>query len=228
MKHNPETNDPTSDSAASFDPPEIEFTPEQLAAAEAVVSESPPKKRHKSLEFIETIVVAVLMALVIRAVVAEARFIPSGSMLPTLQIGDRLIVEKVSYYFTDPDRGEIVVFYPPQPGQAELDTGQRFMRWLGFTTESAYIKRVVGLPGETVMISNGVVYINDQPLSESYIMAPPYSDMAPITVPTESYFMMGDNRNNSRDSRVWGTLPRKNVIGKTFLRFWPLTAIGAP
>ena len=226
MKHNPEPNEAKSDSFDQADPaesvPMADPTPVETAETPA------PKKRNKALETVETIVVAVLLAVVIRAVVAEARFIPSGSMLPTLQIGDRLIVEKVSYYFTDPDRGEIVVFYPPLPGQAELTSQQRFMRWLGFTTESAYIKRVIGLPGETVMVSNGVVYINDKPLTEDYIQAPPYSDMAPITVPSDAYFMMGDNRNNSRDSRVWGTLPRKNVIGRTFLRFWPLSTLGSP
>lgn len=186
------------------------------------------KKRSRSLELVETIIVAFLLAIMIRATLAEARFIPSGSMIPSLLVGDRLIVEKLSYYFSSPQRGDIVVFYPPDPYAPVPGNGERFMRWLGFTREAAYIKRVVGLPGETVAVQDGKVLINGQPLSEPYIKAPPAQDSDPVTIPPNHFFMMGDNRNNSRDSRVWGTLPRENVIGKTFLRFWPLTRAGMP
>lgn len=184
------------------------------------------KKRSKALETIETVGVALLLAIFIRATVAEARFIPSGSMIPTLLIGDRLIVEKVSLYFSDPHRGDILVFYPPNPAEDPLNGAQMFFRWLGFTRDSAYIKRVIGLPGETVSVQNGQVLINGQALNEPYIKTPPFDEMPPTLVPEHQYFMMGDNRNNSRDSRVWGTLPRKNVIGKSFFRFWPPTRLG--
>lgn len=195
---------------------------------EAGADAAAPKKRKRSLELVETVVAAFLLAILIRATVAEARFIPSGSMLPTLQIGDRLIVEKISYYFTDPARGDIMVFYPPNPAHPVLSTQERFLRWLGFTAEHAYIKRVVGLPGETLEVKNGVVLINHQPLTEDYIQAPPFDDFEPITIPADHYFMMGDNRNNSRDSRFWGTLPEAQIIGRTALRFWPLTRFGTP
>lgn len=189
---------------------------------------NPPKKHAKSLELIETIVVAVLLAILIRATVAEARFIPSGSMIPTLAIGDRLVVEKISYYFADPDRGDIVVFYPPNPAQQELSAGGRFLRWLGFTREAAYIKRVVGLPGETLSVRDGQVYINNEPLKEHYTEFPALDETPPTQIPENHYFMMGDNRNNSKDSRAWGSMPRENVIGKAFFRFWPVSRLGMP
>ncbi len=209
-----------------------EHTPLEEAQSEnasAPESKSPKKKkRSRPFELIETIVVAFMLAIVIRGVLAEARFIPSGSMIPTLQIGDRLIVEKVSYYFSDPQRGDIVVFYPPDPYNKGLNQFEYIMRWFGFTRESAYIKRVIGLPGETVEVKQGKVLVNGKALDEPYINAPPFDEMQAQKIPPKNYFMMGDNRNNSRDSRVWGTLPRANVIGKTFVRFWPLDHLGQP
>lgn len=196
--------------------------------SEHITAEPAPKKRAKSLELIETIVVAVLLAILIRATVAEARFIPSGSMIPTLAIGDRLVVEKISYYFSDPERGDIVVFYPPSPTQQNLSAGGRFMRWLGFTREAAYIKRVVGLPGETLSVRDGQVYINDEPIKEIYTEFPALDETPPTQIPENHYFMMGDNRNNSKDSRAWGSMPRENVIGKAFFRFWPMSRLGMP
>ncbi len=166
-----------------------------------------------------TIVLALVLALGIRTFVAEARWIPSESMIPTLEIGDRLVVEKVSYHFTEPRRGDIVVFQPP----AELDF------------RGAYIKRIVGIPGDRMRIQDGVVFVNDVPLDEPYTAAPPTydcpgsgcflgpdTDMTDFVVPEDSYFVMGDNRNDSQDSHVWGFLPRQNIIGHTFVRFWPL------
>jgi len=203
--------------------------------SEAPTNPSPPpeatksrKKRPKALEFIETIVVAVLLAILIRATIAEARFIPSGSMIPTLEVGDRLVVEKLSYYFSDPQRGDIVVFYPPNPSVEPLSNTERFFRWLGFTREAAYIKRVVGLPGEILAVQDGHVLINGEPLSELYTEFPALDETPPTQVPAGHYFMMGDNRNNSKDSRVWGSMPRQNVIGKASVRFWPPQRLGLP
>lgn len=197
-------------------------------ASEASANQPKKKKRSRPFELVETIIVAFLLAIMIRATLAEARFIPSGSMIPSLLVGDRLIVEKLTYYFSSPQRGDIVVFYPPDPYAPPLNGSQRFLRWLGFTSEAAYIKRVIGLPGETIAVEDGKVMINGQPLSENYIKEPPAQDHEPVVIPPNQFFMMGDNRNNSRDSRVWGTLPRENVIGKTFLRFWPLQRAGMP
>ena len=186
------------------------------------------KKRSRPLELFETVFIALLLAVMIRATVAEARFIPSGSMIPTLQIGDRLIVEKLSYYLHSPQRGEIVVFYPPEPNSPPLTPSSLMMRWLGFTGEAAFIKRVIGLPGETIAVHDGQVLINGKPLKEPYIQAPPIDETLPLRIPADHYFMMGDNRNNSSDSRVWGTLPRGNMIGRSFFRFWPPNRMGTP
>ncbi|PKL79035.1 MAG: signal peptidase I [Candidatus Melainabacteria bacterium HGW-Melainabacteria-1] len=209
-------------------PPGEHAAESETGEPQAAVSSKPKRKRSRPLELIETVVVAFLLAIMIRATLAEARFIPSGSMIPSLLVGDRLIVEKLSYYFKSPERGEIVVFYPPDSAQQPLDGGERLMRWLGFTREAAYIKRVVALPGETIEIKQGQVLIDGQVLDEPYIKGPPIDEMGPRQIPPNHYFMMGDNRNNSRDSRVWGTLPRENVIGKTFLRFWPVQRLGMP
>ncbi|MGK7919676.1 MAG: signal peptidase I [Trichodesmium sp.] len=168
-------------------------------------------------ENIKTLTIALLLSLLVRILIAEPRYIPSNSMIPTLEVGDRLVVEKVSYHFHPPTKGDIIVFQPPQ----QL---QRY----GYKKNQAFIKRVIGLPGDTIKIENGLVYINDQPLSENYIAEPPeYSLATSVTVPKNQYFVMGDNRNNSNDSHVWGFLPRKNIIGRAIFRFWPYQRVGS-
>ena len=193
------------------------------------------KKKKKSMfrETAETVIGALVIALITRGAIAEPRYIPSGSMLPTLEINDRLIVEKISNYTQHIERGDILVFYPPKDDlldelDSEQDSGlfKGSMRWLGLTGEDAYIKRVVGLPGETISVSNGQVFINGETLDEKYIKEPPAYQMAPIKVPVGNVFMMGDNRNNSADSHVWGPLPVKNVIGHASFRFWPPKRLG--
>jgi signal peptidase I len=150
----------------------------------------------------------------IRTYIAEARYIPSGAMLPTLQINDRLIINKWNYRFQSPQRGDIVVFSPPEALKL-----QNF--------KDAFIKRVIGLPGEKVEVKEGKVYINNRPLEENYIEDPPNYRFGLVTVPPNSYFMLGDNRNNSYDSHYWGFVPRENIIGKATQRFWPLDRSGA-
>jgi signal peptidase I len=164
-------------------------------------------------ENIQILAIALILALLIRSFVAEPRFIPSDSMFPTLQVGDRLVVEKISYRFHSPTTGDIVVFNPPQ----ELH---------GYAQDQAFIKRVIGLPGQVVKIQNGQVYLNGVSLPESYIAAPPDYQWGPATVPADRVFVMGDNRNNSNDSHVWGFLPQPNIIGRACFRFWPLSRIG--
>ncbi len=138
-------------------------------------------------------------------------------MMPTLEVGDRLVIEKVSYNFHPPATGDIIVFEPPQ----QL---QRY----GYAKNQAFIKRIIGLPGDTIRIEEGIVYINDQPLPENYIAEPPeYALATSVQVPEDKYFVMGDNRNNSNDSHVWGFLPRKNIIGRAIFRFWPYQRLGA-
>lgn len=155
------------------------------------------------------------MALGIRQFVAEARYIPSESMLPTLEVNDRLIIEKVTYHFSTPQRGDIVVFWSVEPSR----TGVSFFR-------DALIKRAIGLPGDKIEVRDGQVYVNDQPLNEPYLAAAPDYQWGPMMVPPNSYLMLGDNRNNSYDGHLWGFLPEENIIGRAAFRFWPPDRLG--
>lgn len=161
-------------------------------------------------EWVITIVIAVVLSLVVRTYIAEARWIPSESMLPTLKVGDHLVIDKAYYRLNGIDRGDIVVFQAPPTAQGEDDL----------------IKRVIGLPGEKIAIKEGIVYINDQPLDESYIFEKPNTDFKAINIPENKVFVMGDNRNNSYDSRYWGTLPMENIIGKAIILYYPFENIG--
>jgi len=172
------------------------------------------KQQNPWIEGLQTIGLSIFLALGIRQFVAEARYIPSESMLPTLEINDRLVIEKVSYRFNTPDRGDVVVFWPPD----ELfQQGQR---------KEAFIKRVVGLPGETVEITDGTVVVDGQPLDEDYILSPPDYQWGPEEVPAQSYLVLGDNRPNSVDSHVWGFVPEDQIIGRAVVRFWPPNRLG--
>lgn len=174
---------------------------------------SSPKSENIWLEGLKTIGLSIVLALGIRTFVAEARYIPSGSMLPTLQINDRLIVDKVSYRFEPPQRGDVVVFNPTD----EL-IRQNF--------KDAFIKRVIALPGETVEVRNGKVYVNGKTLTEDYIADNPEYQWGPSVVPRGAYLVLGDNRNQSYDSHYWGFVPRGNIIGRAVVRFWPLDRVG--
>ncbi|AFY94742.1 signal peptidase I [Chamaesiphon minutus] len=170
---------------------------------------------QKWSENITILVVAIGLAFFIRTFIAEPRYIPSESMLPTLEVGDRVIVEKLSYYSHPPQRGDIIVFAPPPQLQAQ-----------GYLKDRAFIKRVIGLPGNTIEVKNGRVYVDRELLTESYIAEPPNYAMSPVVVPSDQIFVMGDNRNNSNDSHVWGFLPKTNIIGHACFRFWPLERWG--
>lgn len=161
------------------------------------------------------LVVAVVLAVTVRLFIAEPRYIPSNSMEPTLRVGDRLLVDKISYHWHAPRRGDVVVFRPPP----------QLSRY-GYGPNQAFIKRVVGLPGDTLQTSLGQVYRDGQPLAEPYILESPVYDMAPRQVPQGDVFVMGDNRNDSNDSHVWGSLPQDNIIGQARFRFWPLSRFG--
>lgn len=167
-------------------------------------------------ENVQIVAIALVLALVIRLFIAEPRYIPSDSMVPTLQIGDRLVVEKVSSFFRPPATGDIVVFDPP-----------RQLQEFGYAPDKAFIKRVIGTPGDVVQIEKGTVYLNGQALYEDYIAEPPAYDLLPVQVPENQYFVMGDNRNNSNDSHVWGFLPKENIIGRAVFRFYPIAQWGS-
>lgn len=199
-------------------------------------------------EILKTLALTLVLFVVIRGTIAEARYIPSSSMEPTLQISDRLIIEKVSSIFQQPiKRGDIVVFYPPAAELGGKDLSYDPLSLLGRLTgfpflpcEKALIKRVVGLPGDRIVIQHGVgVYVNGELLDEAaYIKEAPSYDLKtlsdigstyyhpyannqkPVTVPEGQLFVMGDNRNNSADSHVLGFLDQKRVIGRACLLFW--------
>jgi len=163
------------------------------------------------LSSLQIIAFAFLLSWGLRSAVVEASVIPTGSMLPTIQLQDRVIVDKLLFKLSTLKRGDIIVFHPLK------------------TVDSSgvnWIKRIIGLPGEKVEIKNGKVLINDLELTESYEMEKPDYTFGPIKVPHNSYFVLGDNRNNSLDSHKWGVLPSENIIGKASLRYWPLNQFG--
>jgi signal peptidase I len=171
-----------------------------------------PRKSGGAIEFV--VILLISFALVfgfVRPFVVEAFYIPSQSMVPTLKVQDRVLVNKFIYRFSEPERRDIVVFQSVEGGGEDL------------------IKRVVGLPGDEIAVRGGRLFVNGEPQTEPYVNKkfPDRSTFAPTRVPKGHYFMMGDNRANSRDSRFFGPVPEKNIEGEAFLRFWPLDRIGS-
>lgn len=177
--------------------------------------QQPPSFWQQVKDNVSIVGLGLVLAIFIRIFIAEPRFIPSESMYPTLDVGDRLVVEKISYNFTQPHNHDIIVFTPPIQLQA-----------IGYDQSQAFIKRIIAHGGETVAVQDGIVYVNNQPLTEDYILETPAYNLPPITVPEEHIFVMGDNRNNSNDSHLWGFLPQENVIGKAIFTFWPPSHFG--
>ncbi|MBD3305415.1 signal peptidase I [candidate division KSB3 bacterium] len=161
-------------------------------------------------EWGKTIVLSIILALVIRLTVVGAYYVPTGSMQPTIGIGDRLLGCKFLYWFIEPAAGDIVVFEPPPDAH---------------TTVPRFVKRIVAVEGDRIEINQGLVYVNGMPVEEPYASSP-YYRLPPMEIPEGQLFVLGDNRNNSADSHVWGFLPEDNVEAKIVLRFWPLTRAG--
>lgn len=157
---------------------------------------------------LESILPALVIVLFINAFLAQATRVEGQSMEPNLHPNQRLIIEKVSYRFDMPERGDIVVLKLP---------GRR---------SEPLIKRVIGLPGETVEIHGGQVFINGKPLKEPYLRTRTYGDMPPRKVPEGCIFVLGDNRNASNDSRFFGPVPLENIVGRAWIRYWPPSDIG--
>ena len=191
-------------------------------------NQRPGRKKSVVREYAESIIIAILLALLIRAFVVQAFKIPSGSMKPTLLVGDHILVNKFIYGIklrvpfsslnytlipiSSPKRNDVVVFiYPVDP-------------------KKDFIKRVIGLPGDTVQIKNKKIYINNQPMVDPHgvhsdqMIIPeaeqPRDNTGPIIVPPHKYFVMGDNRDESYDSRYWGFVDQKEIIGEAFIIYW--------
>ncbi len=188
-------------------------------------------------EIIETVVFVVVMVIVIRFFVGEIRWIPSGSMKPTLIEGDRIFVERFSRFYTTPRRGDVMVFYPPFT-QLKNTPWKVFSRLTGFFCKDiAYIKRVVGMPGDEFEVkpnSDGayMVYINGKAIEEPYVKSvydyTPCTERmycGPLEIPEGSYMMLGDNRGNSQDGRYWGLLTQDRFIGRAVFLFWPFNRV---
>jgi signal peptidase I len=185
---------------------------------------APPLKSHWLREILVVVLVALAVALLLRVFVVQTFFIPSGSMEPTLQIGDRILVNKLSYHLHGVDRGDIVVFSRPP------------LENCGGAQVNDLVKRVIGLPGESISLSHGHVLINGKVLHETWLptsvqgvtvpgpTGTPYSLTRPYLIPANHYFMMGDNRTESCDSRYWGPIAKSLIVGKVDVRVWPVTA----
>jgi signal peptidase I len=158
-------------------------------------------------ELLITLALAVAIFLILQTTI-QSSIVDGKSMEPGLENGQRLIVIKAVYHFKAPERGDIIIIHPPVAPQSQ------------------WVKRVIGLPGDTIEVKNGIVYVNGKVLNEPYIKAPPEYTLAPYKVPPDNYFVMGDNRNNSTDSHYRWTVPRGNIVGEVWLRIWPFSDWG--
>lgn len=172
-----------------------------------LIEQQPPKWRIFLREMVETLLLALVLFVIINSLTARVR-VDGPSMEPSYYHNNRVVVLKVAYMFGKIQRGDVIVFpAPPNP-------------------DEDYIKRVIGLPGDELMVNDGNVYVNGQALVEPYINAPPINSMRPVVVPEGMVFVMGDNRNVSSDSRSWGSLPIDDIIGKAVFVYWPFDKLG--
>ena len=219
---------PVDDPSAPVEPPPAAAPPPRRHSRNPVdrLTRRLPDPIRVTVDWIVTIVGAVAIVLLVKAFVINPYRIPSSSMEPTLhcaqpasgceaRFSDRVLANRFIYHLRDPERGEIVVFQTPEAARIKCGAGGTF------------VKRLIGLPGETVEVrlekGEGYVYVNGRKLDEPYIdpVRRSTDEFGPVKVPQGSYFMMGDNRSQSCDSREWGSVPRDNLIGKVFATYWP-------
>jgi len=164
------------------------------------------KLQEELREWLFVLIMALLVVVPVRIFALDNRTVPTGSMIPTIQPGDRLFIDKISYRFKDLERGDIVMFEPPAQSGLEDDL----------------IKRLIALPGDAVEIKGGKLYVNEVPQVEEYLNEPIQYSMAKTVVPDGKIFVLGDNRNVSYDSHMWGFADLASVKGRAWWRYWPL------
>jgi signal peptidase I len=173
------------------------------------------RRRRVVIEWVVILLIAVVASFLVRTYAVQTFFIPSGSMEPTLHMGDRILVNKLSVRFGTINVGDIIVFKAPPSEHC------------GDGNYPDLVKRVIGLPGDVMTSKGNTVYVNGRPLKEPWTYFPILNpQIKKVKVPANNYFVMGDNRANSCDSRFWGTVPRSDIIGKAFFRIWPLSRFG--
>ena len=159
------------------------------------------------ISWIKTIVLALVLAGAVNSFLIVNAEVPTGSMENTIMPGDRILALRTSYWFDEPQEGDVTVFrYPDDP-----------------TGKTLYVKRIIGAEGDVIEVANGEVYVNGEALKEDYIAEMTMGDFGPYIVPEDSYFMMGDNRNHSLDSRYWGPVRQFNLVGPAAFTLWPFT-----
>jgi signal peptidase I len=201
----------------------------QDGQADAGEEKKSKKVRSFWVELPILVLVALIVAIIIKTFFFQAFYIPSGSMIPTLEVNDRVLVNKLSYQFGEIERGDILVFHSPDLPEPDRGVIETVVRAVGESTgimspDTVLIKRVIGLPGDMVAIRENHVYVNDNPIAEPYLPSGPaarMNDMAAVQVPEDHVFLMGDNRIDSKDSRQFGPVHRDDVVGRAFVTIWP-------
>lgn len=167
------------------------------------------------MEIVQTVVISFVIYMLIHLFIAQPNKVDGNSMYPTMHTGERILTSKLAYRMGEPKRGDIIIFTPPDEQKGD------------------YVKRIIGLPGETISISQNQVYINNTLLSEAYLPAGTKTvdkrflrEATPFLIPDDHYMVMGDNRGFSSDSREWGPIKRKAIIGRAWIQYWPLNEIG--
>jgi len=191
-----------------------------------------PRRRSFIAELPGLLLTALIIAVVIKTFLVQPFWIPSESMLPTIEVNDRVMVNKLAYDWGEPQRGDIVVFRDPRAEQVEETIPEAVIRSVleavGIRTrgDEDLIKRVIGLPGETIEVTDNQIVINGTPLEEPYLVDVFMPDEPSITIADDQVFVMGDNRNASFDSRRFGPVPLDDLVGQAFVTIWPISHFG--